>query len=102
MQAYSPLGGKNELISGDLVTGIGQKYNKTGAQVSLRFIAEQQLPFNTVSTNPQHLQQDLDVFSFTFESEDLNTLKAATSPAGEPNGAFGGLPLLKQCGPLEV
>jgi len=99
MQAYSPLGGNAELISGDLVTSIGQKYNKTGAQVSLRFIAEQQLPFNTVSTNPKHLQQDLDVFSFKFGSEDLDTLKAATSPAGEPNG---GVPLLKQCAPLEV
>jgi len=99
MQAYSPLGGKADLISGDLVTGIGQKYNKTGAQVSLRFIAEQQIPFNTVSTNPKHLQQDLDVLRFKFESEDLETLKAATSPSGEPNG---GVPLLKQCAPLEV
>jgi diketogulonate reductase-like aldo/keto reductase len=102
MQAYSPLatlGGSKELITGDLVAGIGQKYNATGAQISLRFIAEQQVPFNTVSTNPAHLQQDLDVFSFELESEDLDTLKAATSPAAEPNG---GVPGLSRCAPLEV
>lgn len=97
MQAYSPL--QKELITGDLVVGIGQKYNVTGAQVSLRFIAQQQVPFNTVSTNPAHLQQDLDVFGFEFESEDLDILKTTTSPSGEPNG---GVPGLSHCAPLEV
>merc|ERR1711990_981265 len=41
MQAYSPLGnGGTELITGDLVKSVGANHNKTGAQVSLRWIHE--------------------------------------------------------------
>merc|ERR1712032_956827 len=101
MQAYSPLAtltGGHELISGNLTTSIGRAYNKTGAQVALRWVAEHGMPFNTASTNPEHLQQDLDVFQFKLTQEDLAILDAATEPADEPNG---GIPLAKQCVPLE-
>lgn len=45
-QAYSPLGptanhtAKDILIEGNLTTGIGKHYNKSGAQVALRWVAQ--------------------------------------------------------------
>lgn len=38
-EAWSPLAeGKNNLFTHDLLTKIGQKYHKTAAQVTLRFL----------------------------------------------------------------
>lgn len=109
-QAYSPLGaydftkippGKDiSLIVGNLTNGIGKTYNKTGAQVALRWVIEHGVALNTESSSEKHLLQDLDIFSFNFSAQDKATLDAATSPAGEPNSQFGGLPLMGVCGPV--
>jgi len=110
VQAYSPLGRYNfdhfppskdhTLITGNLTNGIGKAYNKTGAQVALRWLVENGVPLNTESSSEKHLQQDLDIFSFNFTAKDKATLDAATAPAGEPNSQFGGIPLVKACGPV--
>jgi hypothetical protein len=52
LQAYSPLGdGKGELITGELVTGIGKNHGKSGAQVSLRWVAQHGVPLSTKASN---------------------------------------------------
>jgi len=86
LQAYSPLGnGESDLISGDLVTGIGSNYGKTGAQVAMRWIQENGVSLTTKTTKTSHMQQDLDVFSFEFTASDKAQLDAATSPSGKPS-----------------
>jgi diketogulonate reductase-like aldo/keto reductase len=44
-----------ELITGDLVTSIGDNYGKTGAQVSLRWLTQQGMPVIPKSNNKKHL-----------------------------------------------
>jgi diketogulonate reductase-like aldo/keto reductase len=86
LQAYSPLGdGSTELITGDLVSGIGGSHNKTGAQVSLRWIYENGVSLTTKTTNEQHMQEDLDVFNFQLAADEKQTLDSASSPAGKPS-----------------
>merc|ERR1712014_336702 len=86
MQAYSPLGnGGTELITGDLVSGIGDNHNKTGAQVSLRWIYENGVSLATKTTKQSHMEQDLDVFNFELAAEEKQTLDAATSPSDRPS-----------------
>jgi len=85
VQAYSPLGdGSSELISGDLVTGIGKAYNKTGAQVSLHWVYQHGIPLSTKSTNPQYLTDNKNAVSddWKLSAQDFATLDAATSPSG--------------------
>merc|ERR1719329_1489486 len=83
LQAYSPLGnGESDLITGDLVTTIGAKYDKTGAQVALRWIQENGVSLTTKTT---HMQEDLDVFTFQLSAEDKASLDAATKPSGSPS-----------------
>merc|ERR1712039_213845 len=65
VQAYSPLGdGTSELITGQLVTGIGKAHNMTGAQVSLRWVIENGVPLSTKTTKESHLREDLGIFGF--------------------------------------
>jgi len=47
-QAYSPLGdGSTKLIDGPVVTPIGDAHNKTGAQVSLKWLIQSGVPLST-------------------------------------------------------
>jgi diketogulonate reductase-like aldo/keto reductase len=86
LQAYSPLGdGTTELINGPLVTGIGNAHNKSGAQVSLRWLVEHNIPVSTKSTSATHLQEDLDIFEWSLTADEKSQLDAATSPAGTPS-----------------
>lgn len=87
-QAYSPLGdGTAELITGDLVTGIGKSHNMTGAQVSMRWLVERGIPLTTKTTKQSHMQQDLGIFGFSLEDAEGATLDKSTSPAGQPSWA---------------
>lgn len=86
-QSYSPLCGpcpepdNMALITGDLVTSIGKKYNKTGPQVALRWIVQQGIPIIPKSSNPKHQAQNFDVFDFSLSKAEMQKLSAATSPA---------------------
>merc|ERR1712083_369044 len=87
-QAHGPLGdGTNELVTGDLVTGIGKAHNMTGAQVSLRWIVENGVPLSTKSTKESHLREDLGIFGFSLEDTEKSQLDSATSPADKPSFA---------------
>ena len=94
--SFSPLCGpcdttpEDSLISGQLVTAIGAKYNVSGSQVALRWIVQQALekPFMAgvipKSDNPEHIAANADLFSFELSADDMATLSAATMPAAEP------------------
>ena len=95
--SFSPLCGPCQLVSpsdslvtGDLVTSIGRTYNKTGAQVALRFIVQQALQSQSYmagvipkSNNLQHIQQNRDIFDWSLSLSDMQRLAGATQPAAE-------------------
>jgi diketogulonate reductase-like aldo/keto reductase len=94
--SFSPLCGpcdsvpSDSLITGDLVATIGQAYNKTGAQVSLRFIVQQALQNGTYmagvipkSNNLAHMQANRDIFEWSLTEADMAKLHGATKPAAE-------------------
>lgn len=95
--SFSPLCGpcqydpKDSLIHGDMVKDIAAKYpNKTGSQVSLRFIVQQALegPNKMAgvipkSNNPKHMASNMDIFDFELSEDDMKRLKAASQPAPE-------------------
>lgn len=103
--AHSPLGSvdysnglanatkDNSLVVGNFTKEIGEPYGKTGAQVSLRWLAQHNIPFATGSSSEKHLREDMDVFSFAFDDKDMQQLDAARTPAGEPNGFWAGIPV---------
>jgi diketogulonate reductase-like aldo/keto reductase len=86
LQAYSPLGdGSSELIDGPLVTGIGKSHNKTGAQVSLKWLAQKPVPLVTKADRADFLEQDIDLFDWQLSPNEVSQLDAAKSPAGLPS-----------------
>lgn len=102
-EGFSPLCGPcgeqahSALITGDLVTSIGKKYNKTGAQVSLKWQVQQGIPVIPKTFNPTHLRQNMDLFDWTLYGEDMHALTQATTPAVAGASGPGGVPVSGDC-----
>merc|ERR1712139_628654 len=85
-QSFSPLCGPcgtaahQELIKGALVTSIGAKYNKTGAQVSLKWQVQQGIPVIPKASSATHLKENIDLFDWKLSAEDMATLTGSSTP----------------------
>jgi diketogulonate reductase-like aldo/keto reductase len=82
-QSFSPLCGPcgtKELIDGPMVVDIGKKYNKSGAQVSLRWLVQSGVPVIPKTDKSGHLVENIDLFDWELSQEDMDTLNKATSP----------------------
>jgi len=85
-QAYSPLGDNTtELITGPLVSKLGQAHGKTGVQVALKWIWQHGVAVLTKSGNPEHLKQDLDLFDWSLTDSEMASADSATTPKGTPS-----------------
>jgi len=83
--------GTNELVNGPLVTGIGAKYGKTGAQVSLKWAVQMGIPVVPKSSDPVHLAENIDLFDgWQLSEDDMKVLNMQKSPV--PAGGGGALP----------
>eukprot|EP00041_Stephanoeca_diplocostata_P007446 m.105906 g.105906 ORF g.105906 m.105906 type:complete len:213 (-) comp16881_c0_seq21:2622-3260(-) len=76
-QAYSPLG-SGSLIDDPDCTRIGKPYNKSSAQVALRWIVQRGAVFTTEASSLVHFQQDLDIFDFALSAADMEVLNKKT------------------------
>lgn len=93
LQAYSVLANSvthhasSEIVSGNLTTSIGKAHNKSAVQVALKWVVSQGIPAVTKSSNFDHLQQDLDLFSWNFTTQEKQLLDAHSTPKGSPSFA---------------
>lgn len=59
-----------------VVKEIAAKHNKTPAQVLLRHIIQRGIATIPKSTNPERLKQNISVFDFSLDEEDMKKLNA--------------------------
>eukprot|EP00527_Entomoneis_sp_CCMP2396_P002566 CAMPEP_0198140840 /NCGR_PEP_ID=MMETSP1443-20131203/3929_1 /TAXON_ID=186043 /ORGANISM="Entomoneis sp., Strain CCMP2396" /LENGTH=372 /DNA_ID=CAMNT_0043803375 /DNA_START=121 /DNA_END=1239 /DNA_ORIENTATION=- len=78
VQAWSPLGyslgGRFNSKIKDQCAQIGKSYNKSWAQVALRWIIQNGASYTVQSKNSDHFAEDLDVFDFILTDRDMQTL----------------------------
>lgn len=78
VQAWAPLGGSLGGRFGSNIKGecakIGKKYNKSYAQVALRWILQSGGSFTTQSKKKEHFKEDLEVFDFELSPEEMKVL----------------------------
>ncbi len=71
VEAWAPFAeGKNGIFTNPILTAIGKKYNKSVAQIILRWLVEQGIIVLAKSTKIERMQQNLDVFDFSLTDED--------------------------------
>jgi len=73
VQSYSPLDG-GRLINDEDCTNVGSAHSKSAAQVAFRWIFQHNGTVATQSTNPVHLQEDVDIFDFVLSDEEMSLL----------------------------
>lgn len=69
------------LITGNLVSDIGKRYSKTGAQVSLRWLVQQGIPVVPKSNEVSHIRENFDIFDFTLSNSEMQILSSQNIPA---------------------
>ncbi|MET3719588.1 MULTISPECIES: aldo/keto reductase [unclassified Arthrobacter] len=84
-ESYSPLGGSGaSLLRAPLLAKLGQKYDKSPAQMALRWHIEQELVVIPKSGDPERMRENLDIFDFSLDPQDLAEL--ATLDEGPTSG----------------
>ncbi|XP_045168314.2 glyoxal reductase-like [Mercenaria mercenaria] len=76
-QAYSSLGttsDDNKLLKDPTVVTIAESYKRTPAQILLRWAVQQDIGVIPKSTNPVHIKENIDIFSFSLSDSDMDKL----------------------------
>ena len=77
LMAWSPLAqGKNNLFTNETLVEIGEKYNKTAAQVNLRFLIQSGVVVIPKSTHKERMEENFNLFDFSLTDDEMNWLKA--------------------------
>lgn len=79
VQAWSPLGGTTGGFNSKVQAvckQVGQKYQKSGSQVALRWIIQKGGAVCTQTTKKEHFVEDLNIFDFQLSSDDMAMLDA--------------------------
>lgn len=75
-EAWAPFAeGKNDIFHNEVLAGIGEEYNKSVAQVILRWLVQRGIVVLTKSTNVDRIKENLDIFNFELSKEDMEKIK---------------------------
>ena len=71
-EAWGPMAeGKHGIFTHPVLTGIGQKYGKTAAQVALRWNAQRGVVIIPKSTHKERMEENFNIWDFTLSNEDM-------------------------------
>lgn len=75
VQAFSPLG-CGTVLGSEILAAIAQKYNKSVAQICLRFVLQSGLNVLTKSVTPARILENAQIFDFELTAEDMAVISA--------------------------
>ena len=68
--------GKNDIFKNAVLSGIGEKYGKSSAQVILRWLIQRGIVVIPKSVKIERMRQNFDIFDFTLAPDDMATIAA--------------------------
>ncbi len=75
IMAWGPLAeGKNGFFSNPTLTEIGTKYNKSVAQIALRYLLQRDVIIIPKSSKIERMKQNIDIFDFELNKEDMDKI----------------------------
>lgn len=77
IEAWAPFGeGRGNLFTNEVLTKIGEKYQKSAAQVMLRWNLQRGVVVLPKTTHKERMVQNLDVFDFQLTDDEMKTIAA--------------------------
>ncbi len=77
IMSWYPLGGKgmtSELLNSDIIKSLSNKYNKTPAQIVLRWHLDMGFIVIPGSKNKDHIKDNINIFDFKLSYDDMNQI----------------------------
>ena len=77
IMSWYPLGGKGmtaELLNEQAIINLANKYNKTTAQIVLRWHIQMGFIVIPGSKNVEHIKENIDIFGFNLSNDDMNVI----------------------------
>lgn len=76
IESWGPFAeGKNDIFKSEILTSIGKKYNKTVAQVILRWMIQREIVVIPKSVRRERMEENFNVFDFELTKQDMETIK---------------------------
>ena len=79
VQCWYPLGGRghtSELLGDETISAIAKAHNVSSAQVILRWDLQRGIVVIPGSSNPEHIKENLDLFSFSLTEDEMDRINA--------------------------
>lgn len=67
--------GKNDLFKNELLASVGKKYNKSIAQVVLRWLIQRGVAVIPKSVRKERMEENINVFDFELSTDDINAIQ---------------------------
>ena len=75
IMSWAPLAeGQNNLFSNPVLTKIGEKYDKTAAQVALRWLLQSDVIIIPKTVYKSRMEENLNLFDFTLDADDMEAI----------------------------
>lgn len=76
IESWGPFAeGKNDIFNNPVLTKIGEKYNKTAAQVALRFLLQSDVVIIPKSIHKDRMEQNFAIFDFELSADDMSEIE---------------------------
>ncbi|RDC55747.1 aldo/keto reductase [Pedobacter chinensis] len=83
LESWAPFAqGKNNLFNNELLKALSNKYNKSIAQVVLRWLIQKEVVVIPKSANMKRINENFNVFDFELSSDDMTTIKSLDKGSG--------------------
>jgi len=80
-ESWSPLG-QGQLLADPQIAAVAKKHGKTAAQVVIRWHLDSGLIVIPKSVTPSRIRENIDVFDFKLDADDLAAIAALDTPSG--------------------
>ena len=76
IEAWAPFGeGRNDMFNNPVLKKIADKYQKSVAQVILRWLTQRGVVALAKSVNSNRMHENFTIFDFNLSDDDMNTIK---------------------------
>ena len=80
IESWGPFAeGKNDMFKNEVLSGIGKKYNKSIAQVVLRWLTQRGIVAIPKSVRKERMQENINIFDLQLSAEEMETIKTLDS-----------------------